>query len=102
MNKAADGTDSLDSLGKSFCLDMTYFKDEVDGKSYVIWAGKPTASYQGSSTDLFIAEVSEEQPWVVTSAATRLTCSEYGWERIRYCVNEGPTVLQKDGNIFLC
>ena len=102
VNKASDVTDSLDSLGKSFCLDMTYFKDEVDGKSYVIWAGKPTASYQGSSTDLFIAEVSEEQPWVVTSAATRLTCSEYGWERIRYCVNEGPTVLQKDGNIFLC
>ena len=95
-------SDSFNSLDTSFCLDMTYFKDAVNGQSYVIWAGKPTASYRGSSTDLFIAKVSEERPWEVTSAATRLTCSEYGWERIRYCVNEGATVLQHDGNIFMC
>lgn len=94
--------DGYNSLATNFCLDMTYFKDEVNGQSYVIWAGKPTSSYEGSSTDLFIAVVDESQPWVVTSAATRLTCSEYGWERIRYCVNEGATVLQKDGNIFMC
>ena len=95
-------SDGFNSLGTSFCLDMTYFKDEVNGQSYVIWAGKPTASYGGSSTDLFIAKVSEEKPWEVISEATRLTCSEYGWERIRFCVNEGPTVLQHDGNIFMC
>lgn len=89
-------------FSKSFCLDMTYFKDEVNGQSYVIWAGKPTAAYQGSSTDLFIASVDEQQPWLVTSEPTRITCSDYGWERIRYCVNEGATVLQKDGNIFMC
>lgn len=89
-------------FSRSFCLDMTYFKDEVNGQSYVIWAGKPTAAYQGSSTDLFIASVDEQQPWLVTSEPTRITCSDYGWERIRYCVNEGATVLQKDGNIFMC
>ena len=94
--------DSFNSLNTSFCLDMTYFKDELNGQSYVIWAGKPTAAYQGGNTDLFMARVSEEEPWLVTSEAIRLTCAEYGWERIRYCVNEGATVLQKDGNIFMC
>ncbi len=101
--RLADGVeDPLKSLATSFCLDMTYFKNEADGQSYVVWAGKPTASYQGTSTDLFIATVNEDKPWEVTSPSTRLTCSEYGWERIRYCVNEGPTVLQHDGKIFLC
>ncbi|MBO5372875.1 MAG: family 43 glycosylhydrolase [Lachnospiraceae bacterium] len=90
------------SINTSFCLDMTYFKDEVNGQSYVIWAGKPTAAYQGGNTDLFIAHVDEEEPWVITSDTTRITKADYGWERVRYCVNEGATVLQKDGKIFMC
>ncbi|MEY8515807.1 Ig-like domain-containing protein [Lachnospiraceae bacterium 29-84] len=91
-----------DPFALAFCLDMTYFKDEVNGASYVIWAGKPTAAYQGGNTDLFIATVDENNPWVVTSNATRVTKADYGWERVRFCVNEGATVLQKDGNIFMC
>lgn len=91
-----------DPFKTSFCLDMTYFKDDVNGTSYVIWAGKPTAAYMGGSTDLFIAKVDEENPWIVISEATRISKSDYGWERVRYCVNEGPTVLQKDGKIFMC
>lgn len=94
--------DVIDPFGTAFCLDMTYFKDEKNGQSYVLWAGKPTASFGGSSTDIFIATVDEQEPWKITSGATRLTCSDYGWERIRYCVNEGPTILQHDGNVFLC
>lgn len=102
MRMAPGVTSRYNSIGTSFCLDMTYFKDQQNGKSYVIWAGKPTASHGGDSTDLFIATVDEERPWMLTSPETRLTCSEYGWERIRFCVNEGPTVLQHDGNIFMC
>lgn len=98
---AADSV-KTDPFNLSFCLDMTYFKDEVSGISYVIWAGKPSAAYMGGSTDLFIARISEETPWMITSEAVRLSKSDYGWERVRYCVNEGPTVLQKDGNIFMC
>lgn len=90
------------SINTAFCLDMTYFKDEVSDTAYVIWAGKPTAAYAGSSTDLFIATVDENKPWVINSDTTRITKSDYGWERVRYCVNEGPTVLQKDGKIFMC
>ncbi len=97
----ADGVRN-DPFQMPFCLDMTYFKDEISGTSYVIWAGKPTAAYMGGSTDLFIATVDEENPWMVTSEATRISKSDYGWERVRYCVNEGPTVLQKNGKIFMC
>ena len=93
---------TINSIDTAFCLDMTYFKDEVSGTSYVVWAGKPTEAYQGGNTDLFIATVSEAEPWKLTSEQVRITKADYGWERIRYCVNEGPTVLQHDGNIFLC
>ncbi len=91
-----------DPFSVSFCLDMTYFKDEENGKSYVIWAGKPTEAFQGNNTDLFIATVDETQPWIITSEAVRLTKADYGWERVRYCVNEGATVVQKNGKIFMC
>ncbi|MCI9081117.1 MAG: family 43 glycosylhydrolase [Lachnospiraceae bacterium] len=91
-----------DPFSLSFCLDMTYFKDEKNGKSYVIWAGKPTEAFQGGNTDLFIATVDETQPWIITSEAVRLTKADYGWERVRYCVNEGATVVQKNGKIFMC
>jgi len=46
--------------------------------------------------------VSEAEPWKLTSDIIRLTTPEYGWERVRFIVNEGATVLQKDGNIFMC
>ena len=84
-------------FAESFCLDMTYFEDAVTGESYVIWAAKPYGN-----SDLFIAKVSKDQPWQLTSHCIRLTTPEYGWEKIRYQVNEGPTVLQKDGKIFMC
>ncbi len=90
--------DFTDPFATAFCLDMTYFKDEKNGKSYVIWAGKPSIG----NTDLHIATVSEEEPWKITSPATSITQPEYGWEVVDEVVNEGPTVLQKDGNIFLC
>lgn len=91
-------TEANDPFGTSFCLDMTYFKDSVNNKSYVIWPGKPSIG----NTDLYIATVDETQPWKITSNATRITSPEYGWERVRAVVNEGPTVLQKDGKIFMC
>lgn len=95
---AADGdTSQYKSFQASFCLDMTYFQDEVSGKSYVIWAAKP-----GGNSDLFIAEIDPEQPWKLTSNNMRLSKPEYGWETVGYTVNEGATVLQRDGKIYMC
>ena len=88
---------SVKPFEANFCLDMTYFKDEVNGQYYVIWAATPTGK-----SDLYIAKVSEEEPWQLTSGCIRLTTPEYGWEKIRFAVNEGPTVLQKNGKLFMC
>ncbi len=85
------------AITKDFCLDMTYFKDAVNGQSYVSWASKAAGN-----SDIYIAKVNENEPWKLDSDIVLLTTPEYGWECVRYVVNEGPTVLQKDGNIFLC
>ena len=31
-----------------------------------------------------------------------LTEPEYDWEKIRYCVNEGPAVLKHDDKLYVC
>lgn len=96
-NTQAIDNKSVKPFAANFCLDMTYFKDEANGQSYVIWAATPTGK-----SDLYIAKVSEEEPWQLTSSCIRLTTPEYGWEKIRFAVNEGPTVLQKNGRLFMC
>ena len=85
------------AITSNFCLDMTYFEDGVNGEPYVIWASKA----EGNSK-LYIAQVSKEEPWVITSEIVRLSQPEYGWENVRYVVDEGPTVLQKNGKVFMC
>ncbi len=85
------------AITSSFCLDMTYFEDGKNGEPYVIWASKA----EGNSR-LYIAKVDKEEPWVITSDIVRLSQPEYGWENVRYEVDEGPTVLQKNGKVFMC
>ncbi len=91
------GTGLTKAITSSFCLDMTYFEDDESKKSYVSWASK---GYGNSR--LYLAEVNKEEPWKLTSEIIELTQPEYGWENVRFQVNEGPTVLQKNGKIFLC
>lgn len=94
--RLASGVNGTDPFDTSFCLDMTYFED--GDTSYVSWPGKPSIG----NTDIYIAKVNKERPWEITSAASVITQPEYGWERVRAIVNEGPTVLQHDGKIFMC
>ena len=82
-----------DDYFTSFSLDMTYF--EQGGKSYVIWA-----EIKGDSS-LFMAEVSPEQPWKLTSKAILLTKPEYDWELVNHRVNEGAAVLKSGGKIYV-
>ena len=97
--RAGDGASGVTTaLIHGFDLDMTYFEDEKNGEPYVIWASKT----RSNNSDLYIAKVDKTQPWVVNSEIVRLSMPEYGWENVRYVVNEGPTVLQKNGKIFMC
>ncbi len=91
------GTGLTKAITNSFCLDMTYFEDAKTGTPYVIWASK---GYGNSR--LYLAKVNQENPWVLNSEIIEMTRPEYGWENVRYEVNEGPTVLQNNGKIFMC
>ena len=76
-----------------FSLDMTYFKN--NGKHYLIWAEK-----LGDSS-LFMAEINENEPNKLISKPILLTKPEYDWEKIRFSVNEGPSVLKTDDKIYV-
>lgn len=78
---------------QGFSLDMTYFS--CNGKHYVIWA-----EIKGDSS-LFMAEINPSEPWKLTSKAIMLTKPEYNWEMVNNRVNEGASVLQVNGKIYL-
>ena len=77
-----------------FSLDMTYF--ENNGTHYVIWAQKP------GDSNLYMATINPDEPWKLTSKPMTLATPEYYWEKVRYSVCEGPSVLKHDGKIFVC
>ena len=77
----------------SFSLDMTYF--EHNGKHYVIWAEIIGAS------SLFMAEIDPVAPWKLTSMPILLSKPEFDWEKVRFHVNEGPSVLKGKDKIFI-
>lgn len=79
----------------AFSLDMTEF--ESNGQHYVIWADKTN-----ENSELFLASINPSEPWKLTSEPMVLTTPEYAWENVRYRVNEGPSVLKKNGKIFVC
>ena len=96
----------LDKDGKesgffgSFSLDMTCFENK--GKHYVIWAYK--GFYPGAlpgSSVLLMAELSEDEPWKLSSDPILLSKPEYDWEQVNEKVNEGPAVLKYDGKIYV-
>lgn len=77
-----------------FSLDMTYFENK--GVHYVIWAQKP------GDSNLYMATINPDEPWKLTSKPITLAKPEYYWEKVRYVVCEGPSVLKHDGKVFVC
>lgn len=82
-----------DSSFTNFSLDMTYFENK--GRHYVIWAEIVGAS------SLFMAEINPDEPWKLISKPILLTKPEYDWEKVRFAVNEGASVLKTDEKIFV-
>lgn len=78
---------------RSFSLDMTYFSHK--DKHYVIWA-----EIIGDSS-LFMAEIDPAEPWKLTSAPILLTKPEYDWEKVRFRVNEGASVLKTEDKVYV-
>ncbi|WP_062318518.1 glycoside hydrolase family 43 protein [Demequina maris] len=85
----------IDTGWETFALDATSFVQ--DGDQYLVWA-QQDFDVKGHS-NLYIARM--ENPWTLASPPVMLTQPEYDWEIVTFWVNEGPSVLQKDGRLYL-
>lgn len=79
----------------SFSLDATTF--EHNGKRYLIWAQNVKGGSHG--TALVMSEM--KNPTTLVGPEIILTEPEFGWEKMKYNVNEGPAVIKKNGRIFV-
>ena len=82
---------------ESFSLDATVF--EHDNELYYIWAQEDKGVSEKSHSNLYISAM--ENPWILKGEPLLLTQPEYDWETKIFWVNEGPSVLEKNGHIFL-
>ena len=82
---------------ESFSLDATVFEHKE--QLYYIWAQEDKALSEKSHSNIYISAM--ENPWTLTGKPILLTHPEYDWERKIFWVNEGPSVLEKNGHIFL-
>ncbi len=85
----------IDSGIDSFCLDATTFTQ--NGVLYYLWAQKDEA-IEGNS-NLYIAPMST--PWQLGGPPVMLSKPEFDWEIRGFWVNEGPSVLKRNGKIFI-
>lgn len=91
MKRADDDEFSFEA----FSLDATIFENK--GKHYYVWAEKVGVGRQISN--LYIAEM--ERPDKLKTVQVLLTTPDYDWERVNFWVNEGPSVVKKNGKLFL-
>jgi len=79
----------------TFCLDATTFTHK--GKLYYLWAQKDR-EIKGNS-NLYIAPM--KTPWQIEGKPVMLSKPEHDWEIRGFWVNEGPSVLKRNGRIFI-
>lgn len=88
----------IDTGWDSFSLDGTTF--EHKGRRYFVWTQRGRMGYdEGKGTNIYIAQMSS--PTTITGKVTLLTRPEYEWERRKYEVNEAPSVLIRNGRVFM-
>jgi GH43 family beta-xylosidase len=80
----------------TFSLDASTFVN--NGTRYLIWAQQEPGI--ATNSNLYIARTGAN-PWTITGTVTRLTVPTLAWETRGYKVAEGPTVLQRNGKVFL-
>jgi GH43 family beta-xylosidase len=79
----------------TFCLDATTFTHK--GQLYYLWAQKDVA-IEGNS-NLYIAPM--KTPWQIEGQPVLLSKPEFEWETRGFWVNEGPSVVRRNGKIFI-
>ncbi|QLH26445.1 family 43 glycosylhydrolase [Streptomyces sp. Rer75] len=79
----------------SFSLDASTFVHR--GTRYLTWAqSNPDV---GNNSSIYIAKMAN--PWTITGPQVEISRPTYDWETRGYKVNEGPSVLEKNGRLFL-
>ena len=58
-----------------------------------------SSTWAGNFQTLFIAPMSN--PWTLSGPHTRISQSQYDWEKVGLWVNEGPVALQHAGKTFI-
>ncbi|MDQ8180752.1 glycoside hydrolase family 43 protein [Pelagicoccus sp. SDUM812005] len=79
----------------TFCLDATVF--EHRGELFYVWAQKEIG-IEGNS-NLYIAKM--DTPLTLATKPVRLSVPEFDWEIRGFWVNEGPSILKRNGKVFL-
>ncbi len=77
----------------NFSLDMTYFNH--NNKHYLIWAQSV------GDSSLLMAQINPDEPWKLITKPIILTKPEYDWEKVRFRVNEGASVLKTNNRIYV-
>ena len=88
---------------EKFALDASTFVDQYDAAKtrYLIFTQRPPKEVADpSNTSIYIAKMGAH-PWEITGTPVLISAPEFDWEIQRYRVNEGPTVLQRNGKTFL-
>jgi GH43 family beta-xylosidase len=79
----------------TFTLDATVFTH--GGRHYLVWAQKPAERPKVSN--LYIAALAN--PWTIEGEPVLLSEPDHDWEQHLFHVNEGPTVIEREGRLFL-
>ena len=69
----------------------------LGGDQYLVWA-QQHPDVRGHS-NLYIARMAD--PWTLATPAVMLSRPEFDWEVRGFWVNEGPSVLVREGRVFL-
>ena len=79
----------------TFSLDATTFAHR--GVRYLCWAQHDPVL--GGNTCLYLARM--DSPWSIVGEPVRLSAPELPWETVGFRVNEGPSVLVRQGRVWL-
>lgn len=84
-------TNSSDMAFSGFSLDETVF--EHNGNMYMVWA------QNDPNSNLYIARMKD--PYTIDTNAVKIATAQYDWEIHAYKVNEGPSIIKRNGKIFI-
>ncbi|MER7108208.1 glycoside hydrolase family 43 protein [Streptomyces sp. NPDC000229] len=79
----------------TFSLDATTFTHR--GSRYLAWAQHEPG--MDNNTAVFLSRMAN--PWTLAGPQVRLTTPEYDWECVGFKVNEGPSVIRRNGRLFM-